>query len=61
MQTMAPNSNTNLIPKRPVRTARRTTESGINFSPPPIQTSVPPVRIVGARTRYRGGYHLSGV
>ena len=31
----------------------------INLTPPPIQSSAPPVRIVGVPPRYRGGYHLS--
>ena len=31
----------------------------ITLAPAPIQSSAPPVRIVGVPARYRGGYHLS--
>jgi hypothetical protein len=32
---------------------------GISWQQSPIQSSAPPVRIVGAAANYRGGYHLS--
>jgi hypothetical protein len=34
-------------------------DKGITWQESPIQSSAPPVRIVGAAASYRGGYHLS--
>jgi hypothetical protein len=57
---MSPNTTRNPTTKRPPSfPAHRISDPGLNFGPPPIQTSVAPVRIVGSRKRYRGGYHLN--
>jgi hypothetical protein len=42
-----------------VSAPRRLGGPRITMTPPPIQSSAPPVRIVGVPARYRGGYHLS--
>lgn len=60
---MPPNSTQNLNAKLTLSaTAGQHHPGGApSFTPPPIQSSAPPVRIVGGPARYRGGYHLSGV
>ena len=50
------NLNSKLSAKHP---SERRQGKGINWQEPPIHSSAPPVRIVGAAARYRGGYHLS--
>jgi hypothetical protein len=58
---MPPNSTQNLNAKLSSVSAgsRRHGAARLAFSSPPIQSSAPPVRIVGVPGRYRGGYHLS--
>jgi hypothetical protein len=51
------NLNGNLSAK--LETAERSSNVGISWAASPIQSSAPPVRIVGAARRYRGGYHLN--
>ena len=60
---MPPNSTQNLNAKLSLRddTEEHPAVVVTSFAPPPIQSSAPPVRIVGGPARYRGGYHLSGV
>lgn len=58
---MPPNSTQNLnarLSPLAVKEQRRG-DQGPSFTPPPIQSSAPPVRIVGGPGSYRGGYHLS--
>jgi hypothetical protein len=57
---MPPDATQNLNSKLSAKHARaRRRRKGINWQQPPIQSSAPPVRIVGAAAHYRGGYHLS--
>jgi hypothetical protein len=57
---MPPNSTQNLNAKLSLVSAGSRRQDGVRpFGPPPIQSSAPPVRIVGVPGRYRGGYHLS--
>ena len=58
---MPPNSTQNLNAKLTLVQGgpHPTGARGPSFSPPPIQSSGPPVRIVGRPASYRGGYHLS--
>jgi hypothetical protein len=60
---MPPNSTQNLNGKLSLRagTADRSGAAVQSFAPPPIQSSAPPVQIVGGSAAYRGGYHLSSV
>jgi hypothetical protein len=58
---MTPTSTQNLnaklsAPERPKRTDRGI---GISWSATAIHSSAPPVRIVGARSRYQGGYRVN--
>jgi hypothetical protein len=57
---MLPNSTQNLNAKlSPSLATPQRLGTGITLGAPPIQTYAPPVRIVSASTRYRGGgYHL---
>jgi hypothetical protein len=54
MQTSTQNINSKL---RPNPKAPRGT--GVSWSASAIQSSAPPVRIVGARARYQGGYRVN--
>jgi hypothetical protein len=58
---MPPNSTQNLNAKlsAPAVTSAPAGSSRISLSASALQGSAPPVRIVGAASRYRGGYHLS--
>jgi len=58
---MPPNSTQNLNAKLSATTSgdHRHGESGISWEASPIQSSTPPVHIVGSNSGYRGGYHLS--
>jgi hypothetical protein len=58
---MPPNSTQNLNAKLSLTAASslRSGGPGLSFTPPPIQTSAPPVQIVRGPATYRGGYHLS--
>jgi hypothetical protein len=58
---MPPNSTQNLNARlSPLAVKQRGRgDHGPSFTPPPIQSSSPPVRIVGGPPSYRGGYHLS--
>jgi len=58
---MPPNSTQNLNAKlsAPAGGFAQQGESRINLKASAIQGSAPPVRIVGAASTYRGGYHLS--
>jgi hypothetical protein len=51
------NLNAKLTSKR--EDGERSSDVGINWSATPIQSSGPPIRIMGAARRYRGGYHLN--
>jgi hypothetical protein len=57
---MPPNSTQNLNAKLSPSTTGEAhqSETAPSFATPPIQSSAPPVRIVGG-PRYRGGYHLN--
>lgn len=58
---MPPDSTKNLNARlsTPGPAPQRLGAPKVNLTPPPIQSSSPPVRIMGAQSRYRGGYHLS--
>ncbi|HEU4980484.1 MAG TPA: hypothetical protein VFT14_04645 [Solirubrobacterales bacterium] len=58
---MPPNSTKNLNARlsSSAPSPQRLGGRRINLTPPPIQSSAPPVRIMGTPVRYRGGYHLS--
>ena len=58
---MPPNSTQNLNAKLSLATTNRRRPGGPkpSFTPSLIQTSAPPVQIVGGPASYRGGYHLS--
>jgi hypothetical protein len=58
---MPPNSTQNLNAKLSLTSVgeQRSGGSAPSFSPPPIQSSGPEVKIFGGPTHYRGGYHLS--
>jgi hypothetical protein len=59
---MPPNSTQNLNAKLSLQSTGGPPRdnAGINWETSPIQTSAPPVRIVGAASSsYRGGYHVS--
>jgi hypothetical protein len=58
---MPPNSTQNLNARLSLvtMTPRRPSSPAPSLTPPPIQTSAPPVQIVGEPAPYRGGYHLS--
>ena len=58
---MPPNSTQNLNAKLSLTPAglRRTGRPAPTFTPPPIQNSASPVKIVDGAVRYRGGYHLN--
>jgi hypothetical protein len=60
---MPPNSTQNLNAKLTLTadTEEHPAAAVQGFAPPPIQSSAPPVQIVGGSASYRGGYHLSGV
>ena len=60
---MPPNSTQNLNAKLTLTadTEEHDAAAVPAFAPPPIQSSAPPVQIVGGSAAYRGGYHLSGV
>ena len=57
---MPPAATQNLNAKLTIRRSAGRAEggSGIRTRLPSINTSAPPVRIVGAASSYRGGYHL---
>jgi hypothetical protein len=58
---MTPTSTQNLNAKlsAPERPQRPAGGIGINWSATAIHSSAPPVRIVGARSRYQGGYRVN--
>ena len=58
---MPPASTQNLNSKLRPRAARPPARRpiGVNWSASAIQGSAPPVRIVGARRRYQGGYRVN--
>ena len=58
---MPPNSTQNLNAKlsAPAVDSAQPGGTQVSFKSSPIQSSAPPVRIVGAASRYHGGYHLS--
>jgi hypothetical protein len=58
---MPPNSTQNLNAKLSLTAVGEQRSGGPvpNFAPPPIQSSAPPIQIVGGPSHYRGGYHLS--
>jgi hypothetical protein len=51
------NLNAKLSPDPPAGRASR--DAGVRLTEPPIHSSAPPVRIIGAPRTYRGGYRLS--
>lgn len=59
---MPPDSTQNLNAKLSAsRTGERSpADGGIRFDGPPIQSSAPPVRIIGAAARYQGGGYCIG-
>jgi hypothetical protein len=62
MERMAPTASTsNLNPKlsASVSVERTGAGVGISWAASAIQNSAPPVRIVGAASRYQGGYRLN--
>jgi hypothetical protein len=59
MPPTASTSNLNAKLSSKPETAERSSSVGISWAATAIQSSAPPVRIVGAARRYRGGYHLS--
>ena len=60
---MPPNSTQNLNAKLTLTadTEEHPATALQSFGQPPIQSSAPPVQIVGGPASYRGGYHLSDV
>jgi hypothetical protein len=58
---MPPNSTQNLNAKLTLTSAIRLRPSGpgLSSTPPPMQSSAAPNRIVGGPAKYRGGYYLS--
>jgi hypothetical protein len=58
---MPPNSTQNLNAKLSLTSASRLGPSGpaLSSTPPPIQSSAAPNRIVRGPAKYRGGYYLS--
>jgi hypothetical protein len=53
------NLNAKLASKRDG--GERSSDVGIGWAASAIQSSAPPVRIVGAARPYRGGYHLTNL
>lgn len=60
---MPPNSTQNLNAKLSLVSVEPTHPrgTGLSLAPPPIQSSAPPIQILGGAASYHGGYHLSGV
>lgn len=58
---MPPTSTHNLNSKPPPPAPRSGANkgTGVSWSASAIQSSAPPVRIVGAGSRYRGGYRVN--
>lgn len=58
---MPPNSTQNLNAKLSLAPVgeQRSGRTPPSFTPPPIRSSAPRVKIVGGPVRYRGGYHLN--
>ena len=57
MQTSTQNINSKLRPNP--KAAQRTKGKGVSRNASAIHSSAPPVRIVGARARYQGGYRVN--
>jgi hypothetical protein len=59
MPPTASTSNLNAKLTSDRETGERSSDIGISWAATPIQSSAPPVRIVGAARPYRGGYRIN--